>query len=83
MHPLLPLLILLTLLCVLTAIAYIIYTTATEIAQKTSKKMEEKNVVFSKDGMRVGVQEVRTERYVDGQKRCVCLLSFGMGGAVG
>ncbi len=40
-------------------------------------------MVFSKDGMRVGVQEVRTERYVDGQKRCVCLLSFGMGGAVG
>ena len=31
----------------------------------TNEKMEKKNVVFTKDGMKVGVKELRNENYVD------------------
>lgn len=41
--------------------------------------MESKNVVFSKEGMRVGVKEVRGEREVDGTQRFVLLVVVSMG----
>lgn len=63
-HPLIPLLILTVLLSVGAFIGYTIYTIANDVAQKTAKKMEQKNVSFSKDGLRVGVKEVQTENYV-------------------
>lgn len=66
---LLPLFLLVLALTVAAAIAYIIYSVATEVAAKTSQKMEEKNVVFSKEGMRVGVREVRGEDYVGKTQR--------------
>ncbi len=74
MHPLLPLALLTLFLLAAAFIGYAIYATATEIAQKTTKKMESKNVVFSKDGMRVGVKEVRGDVYVDGTQRFVLFL---------
>lgn len=74
MHPLLPLALLTLFLLAAALIGYAIYATATEIAQKTTKKMESKNVVFSKDGMRVGVKEVRGDVYVDGTQRFVLFL---------
>lgn len=32
--------------------------------------MEKKNVVFTKDGMKVGVKEVKDEDYADSTQRC-------------
>ena len=60
-----PLLALVVVIVVAAFVGYAIYTVVTEIADKTQQKMEQKNVVFTKDGMRVGVKEVRKENYVD------------------
>lgn len=32
--------------------------------------MEKKNIVFTKDGMKVGVKEVKDEDYADKTQRC-------------
>ncbi|KAI9723678.1 MAG: hypothetical protein M1812_000978 [Candelaria pacifica] len=62
---LVPLIILTIVLTVVAFIGYAVYTVANDVADKTTKKMERKNVVFTKDGMKVGVKEVRNEQYVD------------------
>ena len=46
-----------------------VYTIATDVAEKTSKKMEKKNISFGKDGMKIGVKEVGNENYVDQTQR--------------
>jgi len=71
MHPLAPLLTLLTVLLVFGFIGYVVYTIANDIADTTSKKMQKKNVVVTKDGMKVGVRGVREESYVDNTQRYV------------
>ena len=50
-------------------VGYAIYTIACDIADKTSKKMEKKNVSFGKEGMKIGVKEIKTENYVDQTQR--------------
>lgn len=40
-----------------------------QLAERGVKKMEKKNVVFTKDGARVGVKEVRAEDYADRTQR--------------
>ncbi|KAA6411559.1 MAG: hypothetical protein FRX48_04839 [Lasallia pustulata] len=60
-----PLLALFVVVAIAAVVGYAIYTVVAEIADKTQQKMEQKNVVFTKDGMVVGVKEVRTEKYVD------------------
>ena len=45
------------------------YTIATDVADKTSKKMEKKNISFGKEGMKIGVKEVKNENYVDQTQR--------------
>jgi len=62
---LLPLLILFIVLCVLLVVGFVVYTIVQDIADKTSKKMEKKNITFSREGMKVGVKEVSTEKYGD------------------
>ncbi|KAL8837720.1 MAG: hypothetical protein Q9176_005497 [Flavoplaca citrina] len=62
---LLPLLLLLILLTILAFVAYAIYTIASDVKTQTEKRMEKKNVMLTKDGMRVGVKEVGREGYVD------------------
>lgn len=71
MHPLAPLLILLTVLLVFGFIGYVVYIVATDVADKTSQKMQKKNVIVTKDGMKVGLKEVREESYVDNTQRYV------------
>jgi len=61
----LPLIILLVFLAALAFVAYQIYDSVTKIQAQASKNMNDKNVVFTKDGMRVGVKHVETEKYVD------------------
>jgi hypothetical protein len=46
-----------------------IYLYTEELAERGVKKMEKKNVVFTKDGARVGVKEVRAEDYADRTQR--------------
>lgn len=68
---LVPLVILFIVLAVAAFVGYAIYTIATDIADKTSKKMEKKNVSFGKEGMKIGVKEVKNENYVDQTQRQV------------
>ena len=69
----LPLILLTIGLAVAAFIGYAAYTIATDIAAKTSEKMEQKNVSFGKDGMKIGIKEVKTENYVDQTQRYVLL----------
>lgn len=62
---LIPLVVLFLVLALVSFIGYIVYTIATDVANKTSKKMEQKNVSFGKEGMKIGVKEIKTENYVD------------------
>jgi len=62
---LLPLLILFIVLGAFAFVGYHLYLTFQKISDKTSEKMQSKNVVFTKDGMKVGVKELKTESYVD------------------
>jgi len=76
MHPLAPLLILLTVLLVFGSIGYVVYTIANDVADKTSQKMQKKNVVVTKEGIKVGLREVREESYVDHTQRYVLPADF-------
>ncbi|KAL1640149.1 hypothetical protein SLS58_007263 [Diplodia intermedia] len=62
---LLPLLILLVVVGVGVWVGLQIYLYTNELADRGKKKMEKKNIVFSKDGMKVGVKEVNDEDYAD------------------
>jgi hypothetical protein len=62
---LLPLIILFVVLGAFAFVGYHLYLTFQKISDKTSEKMQSKNVVFTKDGLKVGVKEMKTENYVD------------------
>ncbi|MCJ1355924.1 MAG: hypothetical protein MMC33_005917 [Icmadophila ericetorum] len=59
-----PLLFLLTFLVFAAIVFYVVYMIVTDIADKTSKKMEEKHITLSKDGLKVGIKELKEENYV-------------------
>lgn len=40
-----------------------------ELKERGIKKMEKKNIMLTKDGMKVGVKEVRDEDYADATQR--------------
>ncbi|RDW67816.1 hypothetical protein BP6252_09212 [Coleophoma cylindrospora] len=46
-------------------VGYQLYLTFQKISETTNDKMQKKNVVFTKDGLKVGVKEMRNESYVD------------------
>ncbi|KAF2789334.1 hypothetical protein K505DRAFT_253562 [Melanomma pulvis-pyrius CBS 109.77] len=50
-------------------VGYQMYIYTEQLAERGVKKMEKKNVVFTKDGARVGVKEVRAEDYADRTQR--------------
>ncbi|KAF2848257.1 hypothetical protein T440DRAFT_520197 [Plenodomus tracheiphilus IPT5] len=62
---LLPLVILFAVVAGLGWVGYQIFLYSNELAERGVKKMEKKNVVFTKDGARVGVKEVSAEAYAD------------------
>ncbi|KAJ9649017.1 hypothetical protein H2199_000930 [Coniosporium tulheliwenetii] len=62
---LIPLIILFVFLALGAWIGYQIFLFANEMADRGVKKMEKKNVSFTKDGMRVGVKDVKNEEYAD------------------
>ncbi|KAJ4319064.1 hypothetical protein N0V94_004116 [Neodidymelliopsis sp. IMI 364377] len=47
----------------------VIYLYTNELADRGVRKMEKKNVVFTKDGAKVGVKEVSAEQYADKTQR--------------
>lgn len=46
-------------------VGYQIWLTVNKVEQSTRDRMAKKNVVFTKDGLRVGVKHVEQEKYVD------------------
>ncbi|MCJ1322290.1 hypothetical protein MMC15_007638 [Xylographa vitiligo] len=56
-HPVLSLILLVTVLGFFGFVGYIAYSIAQDVASKAAKKMEDKNIRFSKEGMKVGVRE--------------------------
>lgn len=49
----------------LTRLSLSIFISVQQISSAATQKLESKNVVFTKDGMRVGVKELKNESYVD------------------
>lgn len=66
---LVPAIVLLLFLLAAAGVGYAVYSVAASVADTTSKKMERKHVVLTKEGMRVGVREVAREGYVDRTQR--------------
>jgi hypothetical protein len=66
-----PLLIFFALVGIIAAVLLQVAKTASDIADNAGKKLEKKNVVITKDGVKVGVKEIRNENYVDKTQRCV------------
>ncbi|KAF9889148.1 hypothetical protein FE257_007637 [Aspergillus nanangensis] len=62
---LLPLFILVVVALVVAAVGYVAWSIASEVTRNTRSKMEKKNVVWTKDGMKVGVKELGDEEYKD------------------
>lgn len=62
---LLPLIITLVIIGGLAFVGYQIYLSVVSMRGNVSQKMGKKNVVFTKDGLRVGVKHVENEKYVD------------------
>lgn len=50
-------------------VGYQIYTSFTQIKGNVSEKMGRKNVVFTKDGLKVGVKHVQQEGEIDATQR--------------
>ena len=53
-------------------VGFVVYSIATDIANKTSEKMAKKDIGISKEGLKIGVKEVKTENYVDKTQRHRC-----------
>jgi NADH:ubiquinone oxidoreductase subunit 3 (subunit A) len=66
---LIPLAILIVVVIVIAVVGFIAYSIIQEVSNKTKTKMEKRNVMFTKDGMKVGVREVKEEEYVDRSQR--------------
>ncbi|KFA60475.1 hypothetical protein S40285_07755 [Stachybotrys chlorohalonatus IBT 40285] len=62
---LIPLVILFIVIVVGSWVGYQIYLSVTQMQKSASERMGKKNVVFTKDGVRVGVKQIRNENYVD------------------
>ena len=50
---------------VLAAVGFVVYSIANDVGQQTKKKMEKKNISFTKEGMRVGVKEKTAAQQTD------------------
>lgn len=70
-HSLVPLVILLVVVAVFAVVGYIAYSIVQDVTKSTREKMEERNVMFTKDGMTVGVKELKDEDYRDRSQRLV------------
>jgi hypothetical protein len=60
-----PLIIVLALVSGAGWVLYQVYLSFSKIRETASERMGKKNVVFTKDGVRVGVKQMQNEKYVD------------------
>jgi len=60
-----PLVILFLVLVILAAVGFVAYQIANDVSDKTRKKMEKRNISFTKEGMKVGVKEKSAEQQTD------------------
>ncbi|UKZ87488.1 uncharacterized protein TrAFT101_003282 [Trichoderma asperellum] len=60
-----PLVIAIALISGIAWVLYQVYLSFTKIRESASERMGKKNVVFTKDGVRVGVRHMQNEKYVD------------------
>jgi beta-lactam-binding protein with PASTA domain len=74
---LVPLLILFVLIAIAAFVGFIAYSVANDVSDKAAKRMEKKNIKFSKEGMKVGVKEVSTEDVADSTQSYVRLNCLG------
>ena len=68
---LIPLLVLFILVAAAAFVGFIVYSIVNDVSDKTAKKMEKKNINFSKSGMKVGIKEVSTEDISDSTQSSV------------
>ncbi|KAG8163103.1 hypothetical protein KVR01_007581 [Diaporthe batatas] len=68
---LLPLVILFVVVAVLVFVGYHVYQSANKMSGSVSERMGKKNVVWTKDGVKVGLKHVENEREVDATQRWV------------
>lgn len=66
---LLPVVLVILLVVALAAVGLVIYSIAMDVKDNTKKKMEKKNVAFSREGAKVGVKEMQAEEYQDRTQR--------------
>ena len=66
-----PLILLLVFVAVLAAVGFVVYSIVQDVSKNTRQKMESKHVVFTKEGMKVEVKEIKDEDYKDRSQRCV------------
>ncbi|KAJ5287505.1 hypothetical protein N7478_003191, partial [Penicillium angulare] len=62
---LLPLFFLVVFVGILAGVGYVVYSIVQDVSKNTKEKMERKHMVFSKDGMKVRVKEIKDEEYKD------------------
>ncbi|KAJ6780896.1 hypothetical protein PWT90_05556 [Aphanocladium album] len=67
----LPLIVALSVVGAIGFVLYHVYLSVTKMGDAASQKMGKKNVVFTKDGMRVGVKNKSNEKYVDKTQKYV------------
>lgn len=66
---LLPVILVVLLVVAIAAIGLVAYSIAMDVKDNTKKKMEKKNVAFSREGAKVGVKEMQAEEYQDRTQR--------------
>lgn len=52
-------------IAVLCAVGFVVYSIANDVTTQTKKKMEKRNISFTKDGMKVGIKEKTAEQQTD------------------
>ncbi|KAH8697075.1 hypothetical protein BGW36DRAFT_396892 [Talaromyces proteolyticus] len=62
---LIPLIILFLVVGVLGVVGFVVYTIVQDISNKTKANMEKKNIMFTKDGVKVSMKHVKDEDYKD------------------
>ena len=67
----LPLIIIVLIIAGVAWVGFQIYLSVNKIRATATERMGNKNVVFSKDGLRVGVKQVGEEKYVDSTQKWV------------
>ncbi|KAJ5648302.1 hypothetical protein N7490_004674 [Penicillium lividum] len=60
-----PLVLLLLFVAILAAVGFAVYSVLQDVKKNTHAEMQRKNVVFSKDGMKVNMKEIDDENYKD------------------